>query len=224
LVLGTASGIAAAEFSGLGRGYDGFTSRYARGLAIAVAAVVAFYLGIYLIGQIDDATAAAFLSVGWGLGVLAGLRLLMRSVLHTGLLEAALESAARNDGVGATGELDFCAQCEMPLMPQAAFCTACGAAVRLQGAKPHRVATPAAAPAGAGGAAVAVAEQPDEPTRPMEVPLTGQQPSAPAPLGEPAPGPPDSLDRGDWSDGDRDEHQGRWDAAGGQREQGEEQP
>src|SRR5699024_4587837 len=111
LVLGTASGIAAAEFSGLGRGYDGFTSRYARGLAIAVAAVVAFYLGIHLIGQIDDATAAAFLSVGWGLAVLAVLMLLMRSVLHTGLLEAALESAARNDGVGATGELDFCAQC-----------------------------------------------------------------------------------------------------------------
>ncbi|MET1007413.1 MAG: zinc ribbon domain-containing protein, partial [Propionibacteriaceae bacterium] len=38
LIFGTATGIACAEFSGLGRGYDGFTPRYYRGLAEAVLA------------------------------------------------------------------------------------------------------------------------------------------------------------------------------------------
>ena len=33
MIIGTASGIAVAEFSGLGRGYDGFTPRYFRGSA-----------------------------------------------------------------------------------------------------------------------------------------------------------------------------------------------
>ena len=32
MIIGTASGIAVAEFSGLGRGYDGFTPRYFRGV------------------------------------------------------------------------------------------------------------------------------------------------------------------------------------------------
>ena len=36
LIIGTATGIACAEFSGLGHGYDGFTPRYFRGLAEAV--------------------------------------------------------------------------------------------------------------------------------------------------------------------------------------------
>lgn len=228
LVLGTASGIAAAEFSGLGRGYDGFTPRYLRGLGQAVAAVVAFYLGIHLIGHIADATVAAFLSVGWGLLVLAVLMLLMRSVLHTGLLEAALESAARDGGAGRESELEFCGQCEMPLLLNAAFCTACGAAVRLQSAKPHRrgAKQPVPAMAGAGGPSSGpLEEQADEPTRPMSVPLTQSQPSAPdqqaapdqppaqAPSADPAAteqsaaGP---LDEGEWSDGDRDEEPDRW--------------
>ena len=44
-------------------------------------------------------------------------------------MEAALEHAARTAGVGPDGELEFCAQCEMPLQPGAAFCAACGTAV-----------------------------------------------------------------------------------------------
>ena len=38
IVYGTAAGIAAAEFSGLGEGYDGFTPRYLRGLLAALVA------------------------------------------------------------------------------------------------------------------------------------------------------------------------------------------
>jgi len=138
LILGTATGIACAEFSGLGRGYDGFTSRYYRGIAEALIAVVAFYLGVYLLGLVPEVTTSAFLSVLWGLLILGALVIRVRTVLHTGLLEAALEAAARDGGVGAAGELDFCGRCEMPLLAGASFCTACGAAVRAQGTKPRR--------------------------------------------------------------------------------------
>ena len=46
-------------------------------------------------------------------------------------------ASARDGGVGADGDLEFCAQCEMPLLDHAAFCDACGTAVRVQ-AKPTR--------------------------------------------------------------------------------------
>ena len=72
------------------------------------------------------------LSIAWGLMILAILILRVRNVLHTGLMEAALERSAREGGVGAGGELEFCAQCEMPLLDHAAFCNACGTAVRVQ--------------------------------------------------------------------------------------------
>ena len=63
-------------------------------------------------------------------------------------MEAALERSARTSGVGEEGELQFCAQCEMPLLEHAAFCNACGTAVRVQ-AKAHKptVAAMASAPA-----------------------------------------------------------------------------
>ncbi len=47
-------------------------------------------------------------------------------------MEAALERSARDGGIGQEGELQFCAQCEMPLLDHAAFCNACGTAVRVQ--------------------------------------------------------------------------------------------
>ena len=49
LLLGTATGIACAEYSGLGRGYDGFTPRYYRGVVEAVLANIGFWGGIYLL-------------------------------------------------------------------------------------------------------------------------------------------------------------------------------
>ena len=58
-------------------------------------------------------------------------------MLHLGLMEAALERTARAGGIGEEGELQFCAQCELPLLPHAAFCNACGTAVRVQ-AKAHK--------------------------------------------------------------------------------------
>jgi hypothetical protein len=132
LIIGTASGIAVAEFSGLGRGYDGFTPRYFRGVGEAILANAAYQAGTYLFSFVGDATLGVILSILWGLIILAILILRVRNVLHTGLMEAALERSARDRGFGPTGGLQYCAQCEMPLMDHAAFCTACGTAVRVQ--------------------------------------------------------------------------------------------
>jgi hypothetical protein len=132
LIIGTASGIAVAEFSGLGRGYDGFTPRYLRGVGEAILANSAYQAGTYLFSFVGDATLGVILSILWGLLILAILILRIRTVLHAGLMEAALERSARDRGTESTAELQYCAQCEMPLAEHAAFCNACGTAVRVQ--------------------------------------------------------------------------------------------
>ncbi len=136
LIMGTATGIAVAEFSGLGRGFDGFTPRYFRGLAEAVLANIAYQAGTYLFSFVGSATLGVILSILWGLLILAILILRIRNVLHVGLMEAALERSARTAGLE-EGEVEVCAQCEMPLLEHAAFCNACGTAVRVQ-AKAHK--------------------------------------------------------------------------------------
>ena len=157
LLMGTATGIACAEFSGLGRGYDGFTGRYVRGLATAVVANIAYQAGVYLFSFVGNATLGVLLSIAWGLLILAILILRVRTVLHTGLMEAALERSARDGGVGETGELAFCAQCEMPLLEHAAFCNACGTAVRI-GAKPAPTPAAPVAPATPAGPTTGTAD------------------------------------------------------------------
>jgi hypothetical protein len=130
LIIGTASGLAVAEFSGLGRGYDGFTPRYFRGVGEAILANSAYQAGTYLFSFVGDATLGVILSIMWGLLILAILILRIRTVLHAGLMEAALERSVRDRGAGWT--VQYCAQCEMPLAEHAAFCNACGTAVRVQ--------------------------------------------------------------------------------------------
>ncbi|HIT74177.1 MAG TPA: PrsW family intramembrane metalloprotease [Candidatus Avipropionibacterium avicola] len=235
VILGTASGIAAAEFAGLGKGYDGFTARYLRGLGIAIGGVAAFYLGLYLLGLIPDGVVSVALSVFWGLAVAGALVILLRTALHTGLLEAALESAAREGGVGDGDNLEFCAACEMPLMEAAQFCNACGSSVRLQRGKPasrgsarSASSAPSApgaptgpsapsaqgAPAAAAAGGVTVAERlehqppPDEPPVDDEptIAIVQEQPAPEAPT-DPVAHP---LDQGDWADGDGDDSDGAW--------------
>ncbi|MGA4669730.1 PrsW family intramembrane metalloprotease [Propionibacteriaceae bacterium Y1923] len=159
LVIGTATGIACAEFSGLGRGYDGFTKRYAIAVGEAIMWNVLYFGGIYLLGLIEAGWLSVLLSLVWGLLLLGGLLLRVRTVLQTGLLEAALENAARfhaDSGVGPDGDLQFCPACEMPLMAGAAFCGACGQAVRATAPGHHHdtgAAAPAATSAPTGGSA-----------------------------------------------------------------------
>ena len=145
LVMGTATGIACAEFSGLGEGYDGFTPRYFRGVAEAVAANVLYAGGTYLLTFLGNQVLALVLSVLWGLAILAVLIIRIRTALHRGLMEAALESTARARGVGPG--LEFCPSCEMPLLPAAEFCSNCGVSVRAT-LKVHPPSKDAAASAG----------------------------------------------------------------------------
>jgi hypothetical protein len=153
LIIGTATGIACAEFSGLGRGYDGFTPRYFRGVAAAILANIAYQSGTYLFSFVGDATLAVVLSIVWGLVILGTLILRVRNVLHVGLMEAALERSARDGGIGREGDLQFCGQCEMPLLDHAAFCNACGTTVRVQ-SKVSRPKAPAMATSAAAGASI----------------------------------------------------------------------
>lgn len=176
LVLGTATGIACAEYSGLGRGYDGFTPRYYRGVIEAVLANVGFWGGIYLFSFVPDQTTSVVLSTGWGLLILAILILRVRNVLHSGLMEAALERSARDGGVGEAGELEFCARCEMPLLDNASFCTACGTAVRAQ-PKPHKTAVAA----GVGAQVAEVAPEAVAPDPPAPDPTSGPGASSTSP-------------------------------------------
>lgn len=135
LLMGTATGIACAEFSGLGEGYDGFSPRYLRGLAEAIGANVLFAGGTYLLGFLGSPVLALVLSILWGLAILAVLILRIRTALHRGLMEAALESTARARSIGPG--LEFCPSCEMPLLPGALFCSNCGISVRAAGKAPH---------------------------------------------------------------------------------------
>ena len=135
LVMGTATGLAVAEFSGLGRGYDGFTARYFGAVGLAMGANILFNTGTYLLGYVGTESLALVLQVIWGLLVLAVLILRLRVVLQTGLLEGALEAAAKADHA-TDADMGFCARCELPLLPGSAFCSACGVATRTWARQP----------------------------------------------------------------------------------------
>ena len=135
LVMGTATGLAVAEFSGLGRGYDGFTARYFGAVGLAMGANILFSTGTYLLGYVGTESLALVLQVLWGLLVLAVLILRLRVVLQTGLLEGALEAAAKADHA-TDADMGFCARCELPLLPGSAFCSACGVATRTWARQP----------------------------------------------------------------------------------------
>ena len=130
LIYGTATGIAGAEYSGLGKGFDGFSIRWLRAAGLAVGAVALFNLGAQLSMLVTNSGAAVVLVLVWAVLPLGVLTLAARNVLHVGLLEAALEAIARAEGTGGHDELAFCANCEMPLLPGSRFCAYCGQSVQ----------------------------------------------------------------------------------------------
>jgi hypothetical protein len=128
LVYGTATGLAVAAFSGRGEGYDGFTRRYLGELIFAMLSLVVYWGGVRLLAYADY---GLWLGLIWGVIVLALLILRIRVVLHTALLEVALEDAAENRrGTAAVTDGGWCPDCEMPLLSDSLFCVACGQSVR----------------------------------------------------------------------------------------------
>ena len=154
LVMGTVTGLAVAEFSGLGKGYDGFTPRYYGGVGLAVGANVLYATGVYLLGYVGSPNVSWPLQVLWGLLVLGALILRLRTVLQTALIEGALEAAARAEQP-AGEEQGSCVRCEMPLLPASAFCSACGGSTRAHAKAPVLAA--------AAGSTVAAENPPPEP-------------------------------------------------------------
>lgn len=130
IVYGCAVGIAAAEFSGLGEGYDGFSGRFVGRTIEAMVAIILFEGGLYFTALLGG-TNGVLLGLIWALIVMAVLIIRVRTVLQRALLEGALEAAARSSsGKWTSGPDDFCAECEMPLLVDASFCVSCGASVR----------------------------------------------------------------------------------------------
>ena len=169
LVMGTATGLAVAEFSGLGKGYDGFTPRYFGGVGLAVGANVLYATGIYLLGYVGSPNVALPLQVMWGLVILGGLIIRLRTVLQAGLMEGALEAAARADQP-VESEQGFCVRCEMPMLPGSAFCSACGVSTRAR-AKAPVLAAVAATATGVGSAVTTGDAPPPEPDEGLPVVL-----------------------------------------------------
>jgi len=165
LVMGTATGLAVAEFSGLGAGYDGFSARYVRAVALAMGANILFSLGRYLLGYVGSPDLSVALQLIWGLIILGLLILRLRTVLQVGLMEGAMEAAARSPqlgGEGAATHLAFCPRCEMPLIDGAAFCSTCGVATRVR--SKATVGAAASPPASSGPPGDASADVPTEAT------------------------------------------------------------
>ncbi|HEX5090781.1 MAG TPA: hypothetical protein VFV89_23430 [Nocardioides sp.] len=130
IVYGAATGIAVASYSGLGEGYDGFKPAYFRGLAEALIANIAFQAGLFFSARIEGTTGAV-IGLVWGALVAAALVVRLRYLLHFAVLEAALEAAATGGELKDTAHgTAYCPSCEMPLLPGANFCVACGTAVR----------------------------------------------------------------------------------------------
>jgi len=128
LIYGTATGIAVASFSGKGEGYAGFKPSYFAGFGIAVAANVAYWLGVRLLSYLPFGNALGLI---WGFVILALLVVKIRMMLQAALLEAAVEDAATG---GSTTRLAtsaaYCPECENMLLSNSAFCIVCGTAVR----------------------------------------------------------------------------------------------
>ena len=130
IVYGAATGIAVASYSGLGAGYDGFKPGYFRGLAEALIANIVFQGGLFFAARLEG-TKGAVVGLVWGALVAAALVVRLRYLLHFAVLEAALEAAATGGELKDTAKgTAYCPSCEMPLLPGANFCVACGTSVR----------------------------------------------------------------------------------------------
>lgn len=131
VVYGAAAGLAVAAFSGVGEGPGRTGAAHLRGVVESVVAVAVYLVGLELAATFVEGTGGAVVGLLWGAIVAAVVVVRVRFVLHVAVLEAALEATARdavptlaNHGIG------FCSTCQMPLLEDASFCSACGASVR----------------------------------------------------------------------------------------------
>ena len=130
VVLGSATAIAMSRFSGIGPGYVGVGRPYVVGLLEAIGYGVVFQLGLYGGDRVGGQSGALIaLAVSSLVAVVVVMR--VRFILHHALLEAALEASRAASGAQHTADGEgYCGQCDMPLLPGAAFCSMCGTSTR----------------------------------------------------------------------------------------------
>jgi len=131
VIYGGAAGLAVAAFSGVGEGPGKTGPRHWRGVVESLVLVAAYLLGLELIRSVAEGTAGAVVGLLWGAVVAAVVLVRIRYLLHLGILESSLEAASRGavPGVANRGA-GWCPGCQMPLLDEASFCSACGTAVR----------------------------------------------------------------------------------------------
>lgn len=130
IVVGSATAIALAGFSGVGAGYRGFGPHHLRATAEAMTAVALYSVGQYAADRAEGTVGSA-LGLVTALAVAAVVVVRVRLVLHTALMESALEAAAAGgEGQHVAHGTAYCGHCDMPLLPGAAFCSACGTSTR----------------------------------------------------------------------------------------------
>ncbi|HET6937425.1 MAG TPA: hypothetical protein VFI19_02420 [Nocardioides sp.] len=184
LIYGTATGIAVAAFSGKGEGYDGFTPAYFANFGLAVAANIAYWLGVRVMAYLPYGNVLGLL---WGFAILAVLVVKIRMMLQVALLEAAVEAAAVGDGSDdrrSTFVETFCPECENVLLTNASFCIVCGTSVRSSSRQARRAMGMPALPAAVGAAPPGAPALPpaDEDARPTDEAVPQTPPPAQRPV------------------------------------------
>jgi hypothetical protein len=131
LVVGSLIGICLAAFAGIGEGPGRFSPQHTRTTVAAVVGLFVYLAVNDVIAQVTDGVTQTVSSVLWSAVVAAYLLTRVRMTLHTALIEAATEAAARDHiPKGSNRGIGFCPACRMPLLDGANFCTACGTATR----------------------------------------------------------------------------------------------
>jgi len=131
VIYGGAAGLAVAAFSGVGEGPGRTGPRHWRGFVESVVLVALYLLGLEVIRSLVDGTTGAVIGLLWGAVVAAAVLVRVRFLLHVAILESSLEAATRGHVPGiANRGVGWCPACQMPLLDEASFCSACGTAVR----------------------------------------------------------------------------------------------
>jgi hypothetical protein len=144
VIYGCATGTAVAAFSGRGEGYDGFSGRYVGQVVVAIAANVAYWVGVRALAPAPFGLALGLL---WGVLIAGLLVVRARVVLQEAVLEAAVEDAANDRRPRwATTDAGTCPECENALLPDALFCIVCGSSVRATSGEARRQIREPAAP------------------------------------------------------------------------------
>ena len=131
LIVGAVVGLVVAAFSGVGEGPGRFTYSYLTTSLLALVLLFLWYAGNGALAGIANGSTRVVASLAWSLVVAGYLILRLRVVMHTALIEAAAEAAARGSSLkSANIGVGYCPECGVALIDGANFCSTCGTSVR----------------------------------------------------------------------------------------------